>query len=192
MALKTGTYYSVTGRDFRAKVAGLTVRLGKYYLVSNEPEFDGAEIPAHQRMGFNYSWQLSTVGGDMEALERNIASMGMKLTPITKTAALCAIAADRIANPHILGYSVSYAGGKFNFGCGAVKTTPEEVQQLVKFLSTFSDKEITTIRNTLYKVEDNVGGNAIANLRKQLPDIKNLLKMPAYASRRKPKVAKKR
>lgn len=185
---KDGQYLLLVEKGTKKETIGVTTEFnGDQFILSNSPDFDGTSIPVKSRLGFRFSIRISNKARPQEWTKESIlVNLYVdSVTPITKTAGLRVLVRERLLFPLVLdgAYDVSFnkKTNNFNFGCGAVAVTDEELKIFIKFLSIFNEKESTTLSDILHEIsqQENLS-ESLPILKKELSTIKNLLKHPDY------------
>jgi hypothetical protein len=189
--LKAGNYYTYTDGYGNTRPVGIALYKKGYYLLSNNSDHAGLDVPISSKMGFAFSCLIGTSVKDLrQAIVNNIDNIRLSDKPVAKVTALRMLVADHRKYPTVLGYDVTFNNGSFIFGCGAIEATAKEVETFATLLEYFTDEEIENLESLVTAIRDREGNDALTRLRKQLPTIKNLLKMDAYVATTKKKAKK--
>lgn len=155
----------------------------RYYILSDYAEFDSHNLPREIMHGFSFAQYMCLERNledfkDVEYIQDQVNGWD-DLKLCGKREALRAAITYRRNFPVMFGYRSRFAKGNFEFGCGAVSTSPESVQILLKVLSKLTPSEYAIFINLLAEIK-NEDSDAFYSLKENEETIKKLLKMPEY------------
>lgn len=173
----------------------IILRGGTFYALSDYDKMDSNSIPESEKLGFQYTQSITDEQYAEEYEEdsdiENVFSDTYNFKTCNKRSALRAIIIYRKNSVEVASYKAKYSGGLFEFGCGAVKVTPEEVKILLKVMTKLTDGEWQLLSNIIDDIR-NEDDNIFANLKSEEKEINRLLKLPAYIASLPKKVAPKK